>query len=280
MSFGKQMRLRREELHLSRAALAEELGVSPSAISNYENGVSSPKEEVLLRLFDALEIDPNYLYRDSFRSGSFVCSRAEQDLIEKCRSLSPLERETVAAGTVQPGEPLRLSAEGTLACEAASLTVVSRRAVVCGMTEDGCDVLVRLLAADTEQHVSCMEKRLHLPLEPAYGARLELLSVQPEEPVVTVTADGFQIRVTVTVRTAALQESDLRQVTGATAQERACPYASVPSLTIVRWGGEDLWTLAKRYCSSERLIRETNGLTDDAAMVEAPQYLLIPKTQA
>ena len=64
------------------------------------------------------------------------------------------------------------------------------------------------------------------------------------------------------------------------AQERACPYASVPSLTIVRWGGEDLWTLAKRYCSSERLIRETNGLTDDAAMAEAPQYLLIPKTQA
>ena len=104
--------------------------------------------------------------------------------------------------------------------------------------------------------------------------------MQPEEPVVTVTADGFQIRVTVTVRTAALQESDLRQVTGATAQERACPYASVPSLTIVRWGGEDLWTLAKRYCSSERLIRETNGLTDEAAMAEAPQYLLIPKTQA
>lgn len=97
MSFGKQMRLRREELHLSRAALAEELGVSPSAISNYENGVSSPKEEVLLRLFDALEIDPNYLYRDSFRSGSFVCSRAEQELIEKCRSLSPLERETVGS---------------------------------------------------------------------------------------------------------------------------------------------------------------------------------------
>ena len=50
MSFGKQMRLRREELQLSRASLAEMLGVSPSAISNYENGVSSPKEEVLLRL--------------------------------------------------------------------------------------------------------------------------------------------------------------------------------------------------------------------------------------
>lgn len=83
----------------------------------------------------------------------------------------------------------------------------------------------------------------------------------------------------VTARTAALQESGFRQVTGVTVQERVCPYASVPSLTIVRWGGEDLWTLARRYCSSEQLIRETNGLTDDAAMAEPPQYLLIPKTQ-
>lgn len=190
-----------------------------------------------------------------------------------------LERETVPAGTVQPGEPLRLTAEGTLACEAASLTVVSRRAVVCGLAEDGCDVLVRLLVTDAEQRVSCMEKRLHLPLEAADGVRLELLSVQPEEPAVTVTADGFLIRVAVTARTAALQESGFRQVTGVTVQERVCPYASVPSLTIVRWGGEDLWTLARRYCSSEQLIRETNGLTDDAAMAEPPQYLLIPKTQ-
>ena len=173
-----------------------------------------------------------------------------------------------------------VTAEGTLACEADSLTVMSRRAVVCGLAEDGCDVLVRLLVTDAEQHVSCMEKRLHLPLEPENGARLELLSVQPEEPAVTVAADGLLIRVTVTARTAALQEPGFRQVTGAAAQERACPYASVPSLTIVRWGGEDLWALAKRYCSSEQLIRETNGLTDEAAMAEPPQYLLIPKTQA
>ena len=48
MSFGEQMRLRREALALSRAQLAARLGVSPSAISNYENGLSSPKEDVLL----------------------------------------------------------------------------------------------------------------------------------------------------------------------------------------------------------------------------------------
>ncbi len=95
MSFGEQMRLRREELALSRAQLAEVLGVSPSAISNYENDLSSPKEEILLRLFDALRVDPNYLYRGSFREEARALTREEQDLLEAYRSLPPLGRETV-----------------------------------------------------------------------------------------------------------------------------------------------------------------------------------------
>ena len=74
MSFCEQLRKRREELGLSRTELAERLGVSLSAVGNYENGVSAPKEGVLLRLFDALEVDPNYLYRGSFRSGGGSCS--------------------------------------------------------------------------------------------------------------------------------------------------------------------------------------------------------------
>lgn len=97
MSFGKQMRLRREELGLSRAALAEDLGVSPSAISNYENDLSSPKEDVLLRIFDALQVEPNYLFRDAYRTVGFTCTADERELIEKCRSLSPVGRQTVHA---------------------------------------------------------------------------------------------------------------------------------------------------------------------------------------
>lgn len=95
MSFGTQMRSRREELGLSRVALADALGVSASAISNYENGLSSPKEDILLRLFDALKTDPNYLYRDSFHCDSFVCSREEQTLIEQYRTLSPIGRQAL-----------------------------------------------------------------------------------------------------------------------------------------------------------------------------------------
>ena len=95
MSFGDRLRSRREELNMSRAMLAEALGVSKSAIGNYETGISFPKEDVLLRLFDCLQIDPNYLYRDSFRTGSSVITHNERMLLEKYRSLSALGRETV-----------------------------------------------------------------------------------------------------------------------------------------------------------------------------------------
>lgn len=95
MSFGTQLKKRREELGLSRAELSERLNVSPSAVSNYENDGSFPKEDILLRLFDALDVDPNTLFRGSFRALMQTLSPAEQELIEKCRSLSPLGRQTI-----------------------------------------------------------------------------------------------------------------------------------------------------------------------------------------
>ena len=191
-----------------------------------------------------------------------------------------LECETIPAGTVQPAEPLHLTAEGAIACDAAALTVRAQRAELCGAAADGCDVFVHLLVTDAEQRVSCLEKRLHLPLETDGSGRAELLYALPEAPAVTATADGFQLRAAVTVGLVRFCPSAFRQVTGVTAQERSSPYAAVPSLTIVRWNGEDLWQLSKRYCSSERCIRETNGLLDDDTPAELPQYLLIPKTEA
>ena len=81
MSFGERMRARREELGLSRTLLARRLGVSASAIGNYETGISFPKEEVMLRLFDCLQTDPNYLFQDSFSTGGQVLSQSERTLL-------------------------------------------------------------------------------------------------------------------------------------------------------------------------------------------------------
>ena len=99
MSFRDQLKACREACGLTRAALAEQLGVSASAVGNYETGVSFPKEDVLLRLFDALRTDPNQLFCGSYRSGGFDLSGAERTLLEKYRSLSPIGRSTVRSVT-------------------------------------------------------------------------------------------------------------------------------------------------------------------------------------
>ena len=62
MSLGKRIQECREALGISQSALAKRLGVSQSTVGNYEAGISFPKEEVLLRLFDSLETDPNTLF--------------------------------------------------------------------------------------------------------------------------------------------------------------------------------------------------------------------------
>ena len=95
MTFGARCRARREELGMSRAQLAAVLGVSLSAISNYETGVSFPKENLLLRLFDALQTDPNTLFQDHYRGGKDILSRSERTLIQRCRALSPRGREAL-----------------------------------------------------------------------------------------------------------------------------------------------------------------------------------------
>ena len=95
MSFGQRMRERREAMGLSRDRLAELVGVTRSAIGNYETGVSFPKEEILLRLFHALQVDPNYLYQDDFQTEAFCCDAGEQSLIERYRTLSIAGRQAV-----------------------------------------------------------------------------------------------------------------------------------------------------------------------------------------
>ena len=66
MSFASRLRQTREQAGLTQLELAEKLGVTKSAVGNYENGVSSPKWDVLVRIFDVLHVEPNFLYQDSF----------------------------------------------------------------------------------------------------------------------------------------------------------------------------------------------------------------------
>ena len=95
MTFGERGRARRAELDMTRPELAALLGVSPSAVGNYETGVSFPKEEIMLRLFDSLEVDPNTLFQDSFQYNKQPLDPADQRLLDGYRGLSALGRKTV-----------------------------------------------------------------------------------------------------------------------------------------------------------------------------------------
>ena len=80
---------------MSRTELAAALGGSPSAVSNYESGQNALREDVLLRLFHVLDVDPNYLYQDALMGKVFACSAEERTLIQRYRALSITGRQAL-----------------------------------------------------------------------------------------------------------------------------------------------------------------------------------------
>ena len=96
MSFGSRLRERREALHLKQGELGKLLGVTGSAIGNYENGVSSPKADVLYKVFDVLECDANYLFQDEMSDAKeTVQSVRERHLMDTFHSLNEEGQEKV-----------------------------------------------------------------------------------------------------------------------------------------------------------------------------------------
>lgn len=98
MSVGSRIRELRESKDISRSELAEAIGVTVGAVSNYENEVSSPKEPILFKIMKALKCDANYLFQDfiNFPNMDLTVSVAERDLIKKYRDLDSFGQETVS----------------------------------------------------------------------------------------------------------------------------------------------------------------------------------------
>lgn len=97
MSVGSRIKELRENKGLSRNELANLLGVTVGAISNYENEVSSPKEPILFKIMDALNCDANYLFQDALDMPVMKNSVSvdEFEHIKKYRELDSHGREMV-----------------------------------------------------------------------------------------------------------------------------------------------------------------------------------------
>lgn len=97
MSVGSRIKELRESKNISRNELADSIGVTVGAISNYENEVSSPKEPILFKIMEVLKCDANYLFQDAIEIPNMKnkVSIEEFHFVEKYRFLDNIGRETV-----------------------------------------------------------------------------------------------------------------------------------------------------------------------------------------
>ena len=90
MGLSNRLKERREQLGLTQSEVASLLGITPGAVGNYENGVSTPKADILFKVFDALKCDANYLFQDEMneRSQEDAATPLEMEhLLKKYRDL-------------------------------------------------------------------------------------------------------------------------------------------------------------------------------------------------
>lgn len=89
MGIGYRIKEAREIQGLTQIELGKLVGVTGSAITNYENETSHPKEPVMYKLIEALKVDANYLFQDCVKLPKEVndVTLAEYDHIKKYRAL-------------------------------------------------------------------------------------------------------------------------------------------------------------------------------------------------
>lgn len=78
MGIGARIKEARLNAGLTQEELAKELEITKGAVANYETGVSSPKMNILYKIFDVLDVDANYLFQDEMSAET-----KDQILLEK-----------------------------------------------------------------------------------------------------------------------------------------------------------------------------------------------------
>lgn len=95
MSIGSRIKECRERLGLTQTELAKMLDVSKGTIGNYEAEISTPKIELMTKLFEILQTDANYIFQDDFCRTPETFSLKESDMISKYRELDNYGKEAV-----------------------------------------------------------------------------------------------------------------------------------------------------------------------------------------
>ena len=86
---GFRIMQKRKKLGILQKELAEAIGLTDNQISNIENGGSFPCMNNLLKICDALDITPDYLFVGTIRR------RFKDDIIDMISFCTPEEQKTI-----------------------------------------------------------------------------------------------------------------------------------------------------------------------------------------
>lgn len=87
---GNRIRKYREELNLSQKQLAEQIGISNSRVSNWEQGINRPDADMLAKICKALNVSPSLLLGVQLSSDEL--SEHERKLIQAYRTNTDLQK--------------------------------------------------------------------------------------------------------------------------------------------------------------------------------------------
>lgn len=77
---GNRIKLRRKELRIKQAELAEKINISNNHMSSIENGRQKPSLDIFIQICNLLHVTPDYLLL-----GSMHAYNIPQDIIDKLR---------------------------------------------------------------------------------------------------------------------------------------------------------------------------------------------------
>lgn len=112
-NISKNITKYREDAGFSQRELAQQLGITPSRISNWEQGANCPTIDILFEVCRALHVSINDIY-GVYPDSEMMLSYSEQQHIQKYRNLDDhgretadliLERETIRSKELQKRSP-------------------------------------------------------------------------------------------------------------------------------------------------------------------------------
>lgn len=100
-AFGNFVCQLREKKGLTQANIAEELGVTPAAVSKWENGSSKPRVDVLFRLAQILEVRPEELMAGHYITEETLNPEAIKQINDRYEYLRRIEMHNTARAKIK-----------------------------------------------------------------------------------------------------------------------------------------------------------------------------------